>query len=150
MAGKRLKRHLGKYKIQALTPLQIEKFYAELLDHGQRNGKGLSPKTVKNTHVVLRKALADAERLGLVHRNAAAAARGPSVTRPEMTTWSSDQLTHRLNRTAACSVRNKRRGLRRSEHHGQRGYTTILLAISLTRTLSEPSFTVHDRIAFVR
>lgn len=92
MAGKRLKRHLGKYKIQALTPLQIEKFYAELLDHGQRNGKGLSPKTVKNTHVVLRKALADAERLGLVHRNAAAAARGPSVTRPEMTTWSSDQL----------------------------------------------------------
>ena len=33
---------------------------------------------------------------------------------------------------------------------GQRGYTTILLAISLTRTVSEPSFTVHDRIAFVR
>jgi integrase len=92
MAGKRLKRHLGKYKLQALTPLQIEKFYAELLDHGKRNGKGLSPKTVKNTHVVLRKALADAERLGLVHRNAAAAARGPSVTRPEVTTWSSDQL----------------------------------------------------------
>ena len=92
MAGKRLKRHLGKYKLQALTPLQIEKFYAELLDHGQRNGKGLSPKTVKNTHVVLRKALADAERLGLVHRNAAAAARGPTVQRPEMSTWSSDQL----------------------------------------------------------
>ena len=42
--------------------------------------------------MVLRKALADAERLGLVQRNAAAAARGPSVTRPEMTTWSSDQL----------------------------------------------------------
>lgn len=92
MAAKRLKRGLGRYKLQALTPLQIEKFYGELLDQGQRDGKGLSPKTVKNTHVVLRKALADAERLGLVHRNAAAAARGPSVTRPEMTTWSSDQL----------------------------------------------------------
>ena len=26
MAGKRLKRHLGRYKLQALTPLQIEKF----------------------------------------------------------------------------------------------------------------------------
>lgn len=92
MAGKRLKRGLGRYKLQSLTPLQIEKFYAELLDHGQRDGTGLSPKTVKNTHVVLRKALADAERLGLVPRNAAAAARGPTVTRPEMTTWSSDQL----------------------------------------------------------
>lgn len=92
MAGKRLKRHLGRYKLQALTPLQIEKFYAELLDHGRRDGEGLSPKSVKNTHVVLRKALADAERLGLVHRNAAAAARGPTVIRPEMKTWSSDQL----------------------------------------------------------
>ncbi len=46
MAGKRLKRHLGKYKLQALAPFQIEKFYAELLDHGQRNGKGLSPKAI--------------------------------------------------------------------------------------------------------
>ncbi|NLE79448.1 MAG: site-specific integrase [Rhodococcus sp.] len=88
----RLKKHLGRYKLQALTPMQIEKFYAELLDHGGRNGESLSPKTVRNTHVVLRKALADAERLGLVPRNAAAAARGPSVSRPEMTTWTSDQL----------------------------------------------------------
>lgn len=92
MAGKRLKRHLGRYRLQALTPLPIEKFYADLLDHGGRNGAGLSSKTVKNTHVVLRRALADAERLGLVQRNAAAAARCPSVTRPEMTTWSSDQF----------------------------------------------------------
>ena len=92
IASKRLKQHLGRCKLQALTPLQIEKFYADLLDHGGRTGEGLAPKTVKNTHVVLRKALADAERLGLVQRNAAAAARGPSVTRREMTTWSSDQL----------------------------------------------------------
>jgi integrase len=92
IASTRLKRHLGRYKLQALTPLQIEKFYADLRDHGGRNGARLASKTVKNTHVVLRKALADAERLGLVQRNAAAAARGPSVTRPEMTTWSSDQL----------------------------------------------------------
>ena len=92
IAAARLKRHLGAYKVQALTPLQIEAFYAELLDHGHRNGDGLSAKSVKNTHVVLRKALADAERLGLVPRNAAAAARGPTVRRPELSTWSSDQL----------------------------------------------------------
>ena len=68
IATKRLKKHLGGCKLQALTPLQIEKVYAGLLDHGGRVGAPLSPKTVKNTHVVLRKALADAERLGLVSR----------------------------------------------------------------------------------
>ena len=92
LASKRLHKHLGRYRLQSLTPLQIEKFYADLLDHGRKDGTGLAPKSVKNTHVVLRKALADAERLGLVPRNAAAAARAPSMSRPEMTTWSSDQL----------------------------------------------------------
>src|SRR6056297_3636207 len=48
IAGRRLKRHLGHLKLQALTPLQIEKFYAELLTHGGRDGDGLAPKTVKN------------------------------------------------------------------------------------------------------
>jgi integrase len=92
MASKRIRTHLGPYKLQTITPLQIESFYADLLDHGKANGEGLSPKSVKNTHVVLRKALADAERLGIVPRNAAAAARGPAAQRPELTTWSSDEL----------------------------------------------------------
>jgi integrase len=92
LASKRLRTHLGQYKLQTITPLQIENFYADLLDHGKANGEGLSPKSVKNTHVVLRKALADAERLGIVPRNAAAAARGPAAQRPELTTWSSDEL----------------------------------------------------------
>jgi integrase len=47
---------------------------------------------VRNSHVVLRKALADAERLGLVQRNAAATARPPSFVRPEFATWSSEDL----------------------------------------------------------
>ncbi|MEM1335528.1 MAG: tyrosine-type recombinase/integrase [Actinomycetota bacterium] len=92
VAVKRLRKHLGRYKLQSLTPLQIEAFYADLLDRGGRNGQPLAPKTVRNTHVVLRKALADAERLGLVARNAAAAARAPRATRSEMTTWTSDEL----------------------------------------------------------
>ena len=71
---------------------QIQKFYAELLRDGARLGKPLSAKTVRNSHVVLRKALADAERLGLVYRNAAAAARPPTAARTEFATWSSDDL----------------------------------------------------------
>lgn len=125
VAAGRVKHHLGRYKLQALTPMQIEKFYAELLDHGGRTGSALSPKTVRNTHVVLRKALADAERLGLVARNAAAAARGPSVSRTEMTTWTSDQL----KTFARVSERSRMRhaftvlattGMRRSEVLGLR------------------------------
>ena len=85
-------RRLGKVPLQALTPLQIEKFYAELLRDGARLGKPLSAKTVRNSHVVLRKALADAERLGLVYRNAAASARPPTAARKEFATWSSDDL----------------------------------------------------------
>ena len=81
MAIDRISRRLGKVPLQALTPLQIEKFYAELLRDGGTLGKPLSAKTVRNSHVVLRKALADAERLGLVSRNAAASARPPTAAR---------------------------------------------------------------------
>ncbi len=34
MAVGRIKRHLGRVKLQALTPLQIERFYNKLLDDG--------------------------------------------------------------------------------------------------------------------
>ncbi len=92
IAVKRIDRYLGRYPLQALTPMQIEKFYAELLATGSRDGTKLSAKTVRNTHTVLRKALSDAERLGLVVRNAAGAARPPSEVRPEQKTWTSGDL----------------------------------------------------------
>jgi len=38
-AIERVTRRLGKVPVQALTPLQIEKFYAELLRNGARLGK---------------------------------------------------------------------------------------------------------------
>ena len=81
MAVAKIDRRLGRYQLQSLTPMQIERFYVDQLANGRRGGGALSAKTVRNVHVVLRKALADAERLGLVLRNAAAAAR-PPVGRP--------------------------------------------------------------------
>ena len=92
MSVDRIVAHLGGYQLQSLTPLQIERFYAEQLQTGGRERGPLSPKTVRNTHVVLRKALADAERLELVPRNAAAAARPPAPERRDMNTWSGDDL----------------------------------------------------------
>lgn len=97
MAVDRISARLGHYRLQSLTPLQIERFYTELLESGGRKGKELAPKTVRNTHVVLRKALADAERLGLVSRNAAAAAKPPAPAKRDLVTWSSDDLRQFLS-----------------------------------------------------
>jgi hypothetical protein len=45
VTSKRIRSGLGHVQVQALTPLQIETFYSELLDHGRADGAGLSPKT---------------------------------------------------------------------------------------------------------
>ncbi len=52
MAVHRIKRSLGRYQLQSLTPLQIEKFYADELAAEGRDGRPLAPKTVRNSHVV--------------------------------------------------------------------------------------------------
>lgn len=88
----RLSKVLGNYQLQSLTPMQVQRCYTELLESGGHEGKPLAPKTVRHAHVVLRKALADAERMGLVSRNAAASARPPAGEHAEMTTWSSEDL----------------------------------------------------------
>lgn len=125
ITSKRIRSGLGHVQVQSLTPMQIESFYSDLLDHGRADGTGLSPKTVRNTHTVLRKALSDAQRLGLVYRNAADAARGPSVERPEFRVWSSDELrqffaTAEANRLGAAFVMLATTGLRRGEVLGVR------------------------------
>jgi len=58
--------------LQSVAPLEVENLYKEQLATRGRNGRLLNPKTARGTHVVLRKALADAERLGLVVRRGTA------------------------------------------------------------------------------
>ena len=105
---------LGQVRVQDLTPLQIEQVYVGLVKDG------LAPKTVRNLHSVLRRALADAERLGLVIRNAAAAARPPSVPHHEQRTWSATELNTFLatvsdHRLLASFVVFATTGMRRGE-----------------------------------
>ena len=88
----RLQQHLGPYRLQALTPMQVQRCYTELLQSGSRSGGPLAPATVHKAHEVLRRALGDAERMGLVSRNVAAAVRPPTAGKPELTTWSSEDL----------------------------------------------------------
>jgi integrase len=121
----RLKAHAGRVKLQALTPMEIEKLYKTMGESGGHDGRPLAAKTVKNTHVVLRKALADAERVGLVQRNAAGAARAPSLRKVERETWTSEQLREFLiamkgHRLRAAFVVLGTTGMRRGEVLGLR------------------------------
>jgi integrase len=139
----RINRKFGKLPVQSLTPLLIESFYAELLRTGTSRGQPLSAKTVRNSHVVLRKALADAERLGLVVRNAAASARPPTAARREFNTWSSDELreffaTIRDDRIFPALVVLATTGMRRGELLGLRWHDVDLDAgqVAIVQTLT--------------
>jgi hypothetical protein len=64
---------LGRRPLDKLTAEDVDLFYAKLLTEGRKNNKGditgLAPKTVRNVHVMLNKALSDAVRKGAVVRN---------------------------------------------------------------------------------
>lgn len=96
-----LRRHvlptLGAVPVQQLTPVQLNQLYAHLLAHGRRDGQGgLSPRTVRYIHTVLRKSLADALRWGRVERNVADLADPPRQVASRhgghMQIWTAPQL----------------------------------------------------------
>ena len=73
---------LGSVELQRLSPAQLNAFYRALLAGGRRDGRGLAPKTVKNIHAILHRALKDAVRWGYVIRNVADAVEPPRVGPP--------------------------------------------------------------------
>lgn len=90
---------IGQRQLAKLSPGDLDLFYADLLAKGRRkkgsDNKGLAPKTVRNIHVMLNKALSDAQRKGLVVRNVAALADPPKLSaqrREEIKAWDADQL----------------------------------------------------------
>jgi integrase len=125
IAVERMRPHVGRTKLQALTPAMVQLLYRTLLESGGDGGKALAPKTVRNTHVVLRKALADAVKLEYVHRNVAASVSPPSGARPVMQTWSSENMRDFLevaegDRLYALFVLLATTGMRRGEVVGLR------------------------------
>ena len=85
---------LGDVPLQALTRLQVKGLYQQLA------AAGLVEKSVHNVHICLRKALQDALEDGLVRRNVADRAHTKPKDRPEMKTWSADELATFLAATA--------------------------------------------------
>ena len=78
-----IKPALGSVKLEALNAHTIQEFYNSL--GAEREGKpGLSPKTVKNVHGVLHKALQQAVKIGYLRFNPADACELPRAVRKEL------------------------------------------------------------------
>jgi integrase len=146
---------IGRLKLQKLRPIDLTKFYADLLRNGRRDSKGgLSAKTVHNVHQILRKALEDAVRQNYLVRNAAASAKVPSpkaARRNEMQYWTADELRQFLH-----DARDSRHfpawylaantGMRRGEVLGLRWRDLDLRAgrVAVRRALVSVAYELHE------
>jgi integrase len=119
---------IGTIPLRRLRAQHFEALYAELLTNGRRDGNGgLDGKTVLEVHVIIRQALADARRKGLVVHNVAEDAEAPKRRRPtnQLRSWNLQQLEgfliaarpHRLFPAFWLAVTT---GMRRSELLGLR------------------------------
>jgi hypothetical protein len=70
--------HLGRVPLRHLRAEHLDRLHATLLERGRCDGSGgLDIKTVHEVHIVIRRALRDAERRGSIVRNPAEIAHGP-------------------------------------------------------------------------
>lgn len=86
VVGRYVTEPMGATPLRDLRPQDIERVYSAMVD------AGLSARTVRTLHVVLRRALADAVRWQVLSRNPADAVRPPRLQAVEMHTWDADQL----------------------------------------------------------
>jgi integrase len=78
---KRIVPALGGVQLQKLTPVHLNMFYADLVKGGRCDGKGgLSARSVRYSHTIIRRALADAMKWGRLTRNVADAADPPEAS----------------------------------------------------------------------
>ncbi|MFL6296692.1 MAG: tyrosine recombinase XerC, partial [Actinomycetes bacterium] len=134
-----------------LTPSTLSGFYRALLTDARRDGQGLAPKTVRNIHAMLHRALRDAVRLGYLVRNVADAVTPPRGASPEMQVWTPEQLraflTHaRQDRLYALWLLVATTGMRRAELAGLRWVDVDLDAARLSprRPRVVVNYLVHE------
>jgi integrase len=121
---------IGATALQDLSPVRLNLLYSHLLAQGRvKKGvtlsEGLAPKTVRNVHVMLRRALRDAVRWGYLPRNPAEDAEPPAVRTTKRSVWTADQLrafveATRDDRFHALWLLVATTGLRRGELAGLR------------------------------
>lgn len=123
---------LGAVPLQKLTPVHLNTLYADLLREGRKGGKsGLSARSVRYCHTIIRRSLADAMKWGRLTRNVADAADPPEASaarrdaQQARSFWSPEELSgffkhSRPHRLFAAFYVAGNTGLRRGELLGLR------------------------------
>ena len=79
----KIKPYLGAVKLINLNAPTLQRYYNNL-QKGIEGNKPLSPKTIKDTHGIIHKALQQAVAIGYIHSNPASVCTLPRITKPTM------------------------------------------------------------------
>ena len=144
---------LGATRLRALRPQHLETLYRRMLQPGEGQ-RALAPKTVYEVHLIIRGALNDAVRRGLVNRNVALVAHAPrlrSIPKVEQRAWTGEELKrflriaagHRLFPALWLSAMT---GMRRSELLSLRWSDLDLTSntVSINRGLVAIGYELHE------
>jgi integrase len=83
---------IGNRRVTEITTAELDAFYAELRTRGGRERDGLSPGTVRKVHAILRRALSQAVKWGIIRHNPAVDASPPRVPKPEISPPTPEQV----------------------------------------------------------
>lgn len=98
---------LGRCKLDTLSPATIQAAWSSLLTCDRKDGKegqGLSPKSVRNCHGILRAALNTAVRHGVIPRNPCDLTELPRARKQESAVLDADQITRLLDAVRGTSL----------------------------------------------
>jgi integrase len=95
--ARHITRYSGKIPLTQLTPSHVERMYATLQRPIEAGGAALSSTTALHVHTCLHKALADAEREGLLARNVADIVHAPRQRLFEPTIWTLKEVREFLH-----------------------------------------------------
>lgn len=91
-----LRPRLGERNVASIRAMELDRLYAELFASGGEDGRPLSARTVRICHTVVRQALEQARKWGIVARSVARDATPPRQTRSEVTPPSVDEVRRLL------------------------------------------------------
>ena len=146
---------LGRTPLRHLRAEHLERLYANLLESGRASGVGgLGTKTVLEVHTVLRRALTDAFRRGMITRNPAEIAHAPKrrpLATGELRAWNAHQLHDFLEFVAGHRLfvafwLAAHTGMRRGELLGLRWGDLDVegCRLSVNRTLISVAYELHE------